>query len=155
MINKTEVENIVNDYINLSGLFLVDVAVNPGNVIHVQVDKPEGVSIEECVELNRFILEKLDKETEDYELQVSSPGLGLPLKVLPQYLKNIGRTVEVVKTSGTKMKGLLLNATKENIEIEISKKIKKEGQKRPEIIFEPVIIQMNDIKNTKVLVSFK
>ena len=155
MIDKAEVENIVQEFIGDTALFLVDIVVSPGNIIHVQVDRPEGISIEECVELNRFIVEKLDRETDDYELVVSSPGIGSPLKVLPQFLKNIGRTVEVLQKDGMKLKGTLLHATNNKVDVEIAKKVKMEGKKRPEIVLESVEIKIVDIKSIKVLISFK
>lgn len=155
MIDKAEVENIVQEFIGDTELFLVDIVVSPGNIIHVQVDRPEGISIEECVELNRFIVDKMDKETEDYALEVSSPGIGSPLKVLPQFLKNIGRTVEVLHKNGMKLKGTLLQATNDKVDVEIAKKVKKADKKRHEIVLESVEIKIVDIKSIKVLISFK
>jgi ribosome maturation factor RimP len=155
MIDKAVVEDIVQEFIGETDMFLVDISIAPGNVIHIQLDDPKGISIDKCVELNRVVLEKLDREIEDYELQVSSPGIGLPFKVLAQYLKNIGRTVEVLLNDGQKLKGILRNANEEEIEVEVEKKVKLEGKKRPELITESLNIQMNKIKSTKELISFK
>ena len=156
MIEKSEVEKIVREYIANTSIFPVNISVSPGgDVIHIQIDKPEGISIEECADLNRFLIERLARDTEDYELEVSSPGLGSPLKVLPQYIKNIGRTVEVIKKDGAKIKGILLSADNQTIEIKTGQKTKTEGKKRFEIVFSTQLINMHEIKSTKVLVSFK
>lgn len=156
MIDKNYIGEIISEYIGQNDIFIVEIAVNSANNVSVIVDKPEGITINECGLINRMITEKLEKEkgNEDYELMVSSPGLGTPLKVLQQYMKNIGNTVEVVKKDGMKITGVLSVAAENYIVVEIIRKEKKEGMKRPENIVEQMTIQMNDIKSTKILVSF-
>ena len=155
MIDKTSIEEIVRKHIADTDIFLVDISVNPGNIIHVYVDKPDGISINECTEINRHIISQLDKDIEDYELEVSSPGLGLPFKIFQQYQKNLGRNLEVVLKSGLKVKGKLIEASPERIEIEEQKKQRGEGKKKAELITVITSYLMSEIKSAKLIVSFK
>ncbi len=155
MIEREKIIALLSEYIGKTDIFIVDVSIIPGNSIVIIADKPEGISIEECGAINRYVVEKLDKDMEDYELMVSSPGIGSPLKIIQQYLKNKGNTVEVIKQNGVKITGVLNEVSVSNIIVEIIKKVKKEGKKKPEIINEQLDIKMNEIKSTRVLVSFK
>jgi len=119
MITKEVVEKIVREHIRESEIFLVDVRVKPGNVIQVHVDSPEGISIDECVEISRFVHASLDRDLEDYALEVSSPGLGAPFLVKQQYEKNLGQEIEVLYTDGIKVRGRLQSVTDSGIELEI------------------------------------
>jgi len=82
MIDKSVVSQHVNEWLEEKDYFLVDVSVTPDNRIVVEIDHAEGVWIEDCVELSRFIESKLDREQEDFELEVGSAGIGQPFKVL-------------------------------------------------------------------------
>ena len=135
--------------------FLVDVAISPDNKIVVEIDHAEGVWIDDCVELSRFIESKLDREEEDYELEVGSAGIGQPFKVLKQYLIHIGKEVEVLTRDGKKLEGVLKDANEENITLTVLKKVKPEGAKRPKLVEEDITYTYNDIKYTKYLISFK
>jgi len=155
MIEKSNIEKIITDHISGTDIFPVDIAVSPGNVIHIALDKPGGISLKECAAINNHVVSMLDRDAEDFELEVSSPGLGMPFKVFQQYLKNIGQDVEVILKDGTKIKGILKGASPERIEVEEQRKLKKEGKKRPELITVINSFLMNDIKSTKLVVSFK
>ena len=111
--------------------------------------------IDDCVELSRFIESKLDREEEDYELEVGSAGIGQPFKVLKQYLIHIGKEVEVLTRDGKKLEGVLKDANEENITLTVLKKVKPEGAKRPKLVEEDITYTYNDIKYTKYLISFK
>jgi ribosome maturation factor RimP len=125
-------------------------------VIHVELDKAEGyVSINECMSVSRNIEHNLDRESEDFELHVSSAGLDKPLRVLPQYIKNIGREVKVVTNDGKKQEGLLVAASEKELTLETSRKEKIEGKKKKELIVEQHVFPMNQIKETKIVISFK
>ena len=125
-------------------------------MIHVELDKAEGyVSINECMSVSRNIEHNLDRESEDFELHVSSAGLDKPLRVLPQYMKNIGREVKVVTTDGKKQEGLLVAASEKELTLETSRKEKIEGKKKKELIVEQHVFPMNQIKETKIVISFK
>jgi len=155
MIDRNVVSGIVNEWLEDKEYFLVDVSVSPDDKIVVEIDHAEGVWIDDCVELSRFIESKLDREEEDYELEVGSAGIGQPFKVLKQYLIHIGKEVEVLTKDGKKLEGVLKDANEENMTVRIQKKVKPEGAKRPKLVEEDVTYTYNDIKHTKYLISFK
>ena len=155
MIDRNVVSGIVNEWLEDKEYFLVDVSVSPDDKIVVEIDHAEGVWIDDCVELSRFIESKLDREEEDYELEVGSAGIGQPFKVLKQYLIHIGKEVEVLTKDGKKLEGVLKDANEENMTVTIQKKVKPDGAKRPKLVEEDVTYTYNDIKHTKYLISFK
>ena len=155
MIDRNVVSGIVNEWLEDKEYFLVGVSVSPDDKIVVEIDHAEGVWIDDCVELSRFIESKLDREEEDYELEVGSAGIGQPFKVLKQYLIHIGKEVEVLTKDGKKLEGVLKDANEENMTVTIQKKVKPEGAKRPKLVEEDVTYTYNDIKHTKYLISFK
>lgn len=114
-----------------------------------------GVWIDDCVELSRYIESKLDREEEDYELEVGSVGIGQPFKVLQQYLIHIGKEVEILTKEGKKLEGVLKDANEENFTVTIEKKVKPEGAKRPKLVEEDITFAYDEIKYTKYLISFK
>lgn len=121
----------------------------------VEIDHAEGVWIEDCVELSRFIESKLDREEEDFELEVGSAGIGQPFKVIQQYHIHVGNEVEVLTKKGEKLTGLLKTADKDKFVLTLNKKIKPEGAKRPQLVEEDVVLAYDEIKYTKYLLSFK
>jgi ribosome maturation factor RimP len=155
MIDRNVVSGIVNEWLEDKDYFLVDVSVTPDDKIVVEIDHAEGVWIDDCVELSRFIESKLDREEEDYELEVGSAGIGQPFKVLQQYLIHIGKEVEVLTKEGKKLEGVLKDANEENMTVTIQKKVKLEGAKRPKMVEEDVTYKYDEIKYTKYLISFK
>ena len=154
MIDKNVVSGIVNEWLEDKEYFLVDVSVSPDDKIVVEIDHAEGVWIDDCVELSRFIESKLDREEEDYELEVGSAGIGQPFKVLQQYLIHIGKEVEVLTKDGKKLEGVLKDANEENMTLTIQKKVKLEGAKRPKLVEEDITYTYSEIKYTKYLISF-
>ncbi|HRG04334.1 MAG TPA: ribosome assembly cofactor RimP [Paludibacteraceae bacterium] len=155
MISKDTVKQIVESYITAKGYYLVDINVTKDNHISVEIDHFEGVSIDFCVELTREIESGIDRETEDYELQVSSAGLTEPFKVLKQYQKNTGNEVEVLTKEGKKITGVLTAADAEKITLQIEKQIKPEGAKRKVTLCEDLEIPYENIKTTKYIIRFK
>ena len=155
MIDRNVVSGIVNEWLEDKDYFLVDVSVSPDDKIVVEIDHAEGVWIDDCVELSRFIESKLDREEEDYELEVGSAGIGQPFKVLQQYLIHIGKDVEVLTKDGKKFKGILKEATAEGFTVTISKKVKIEGSKRPQLVEEDTLFTYDGIKYTKYIINFK
>lgn len=155
MISKDTVKQIVESYITAKGYYLVDINVTKDNHISVEIDHFEGVSIDFCVELTREIESGIDRETEDYELQVSSAGLTEPFKVLKQYQKNTGNEVEVLTKEGKKITGVLTAANAEKITLQIEKQIKPEGAKRKVTLCEDLEIPYENIKTTKYIIRFK
>ncbi len=155
MITKEQITQLAEEFLTSGSLFLVEVSVQPGNVITIEVDSPSGVTVGECVELNRAIEEQLDRETEDYELNVSSPGLEKPFRVTAQYLKNVGRQVAIDRHEGPALTGLLKEAGENEIEVEVTSREKVEGKKSKQTVVRTHRIPYSEIKQTKVVISFK
>jgi ribosome maturation factor RimP len=151
MIDKSLVAERAQQYLDESGSdsFLVDVAVKPGNYIVVEIDSVEGIDIEECVALSRFIEAGLDRDAEDFELEVGSAGITSPFKVLRQYEKNIGNQVEVLTRAGIKMSGVLTEADADGFVIVVTKLVKLEGAKRKTAVEENVRLAYDEVKYTK------
>ncbi len=154
MITVQQIREFVSEYLKQTDLFEVEISVSPSNSITVLIDSMSGTNITECVKLSRAIEANFNREDEDYELEVSSPGLSLPFKVWQQYIKNIGRNVEVVFANGLKTVGKMITAENETFTLEVQKKIKAEGKKRPELVTELVIISLHEVKSTKVVINF-
>ena len=121
----------------------------------IEIDAFDGVEIDFCAELSRYVESTLDREVEDFELQVGSAGLTEPFKVLKQYEKNLGNEVEVLTKAGKKLSGILTEANEENFVIQIEKTEKPEGSKRKVTIQEDITFNYSDIKYTKYLIRFK
>ena len=155
MIEKKTVCQIVEEWLEGKDYFLVEVTVSPDDKIVVEIDHKDGVWIEDCVELSRFVESKLSREDEDYELEVGSAGIGQPFKVLQQYYIHIGQEVEVVTRDGRKLAGILKDADEEKFTVGVEKKVKLEGSKRPKLIEEDETFTYEQIKYTKYLISFK
>jgi ribosome maturation factor RimP len=155
MIEKSAVSKIVEEWIDGKDYFLVDVTVSPEDRVVVEIDHAEGVWIEDCVELSRYIESKLNREKEDYELEVGSAGIGQPFKVLQQYYNHIDKEVEVLTKAGRKLTGRLKDANEERFIVSVAKKVKEEGSKRPKLVEENETFAYDEVKYTKYLISFK
>lgn len=155
MIEKSTVSQIVNDWLKGKEYFVVDVNVSPDDKILVEIDHAEGVWIEDCVELSKYIESQLNREEEDYELEVGSAGIGQPFKVLQQYYIHLGCDVEVLTKGGIKYTGLLKDVNEERFVVTVQKKVKEAGEKRPKLVDEDLSFTYDEIKYTKYLISFK
>lgn len=155
MILQEFVAQIVESYLKDKDHYLVDIKVSRDNRISVEIDSFNGVSIDFCSDLSKEIESKLDRDVEDFELEVSSAGLTQPFKVLKQYEKNIGKEVEVITKDGVKLSGVLKEFDSENIILEQEKQVKPEGAKRKITVNEDVVISFNNIKTTKHIIRFK
>ncbi|MFO8001321.1 MAG: ribosome assembly cofactor RimP [Marinilabilia sp.] len=133
MIQKEQILELITPRLKEDGYFPVDVEVKPGNKIWVLIDSDQGVPVGYCVEISRLIEHSLDRDAEDFELEVSSPGIGQPFKVREQYLKCIGRPVEVILPDGKIQKGILEAVTDEGFVVKEEKKVKPEGKKKKEL----------------------
>ncbi|MFZ4739929.1 MAG: ribosome assembly cofactor RimP [Bacteroidales bacterium] len=153
MISKQKIADLIEEHLTGSDKFLVEFSVSPFNKIIVFIDGDNGVTITDCIALSRKIESNLDRETEDFELDVSSAGLDLGLRVNRQYIKNIGRTVDVKLNDNTKLCGILKVVDDKNITLELLPSKKK--KKTDEIIDLNKIIDFKDIKETKVVITFK
>jgi ribosome maturation factor RimP len=130
-------------------LFLVDLKIGAGNQINVKIDGDNGVLIADCVDLSRQIEHNLDRETEDFSLEVASAGIDTPLKFPRQYIKNIGRDLKVLLIDGTEQKGKIFACNKDSVTLEVIKKVKTKKVK------EEVQISFDKIKESKITISFK
>ncbi len=155
MIEKSIVKELVEEWLKDKDYFLVSIEISKDNKIVVEIDHADGVWIEDCVELSRYIEEHLDRDKEDFELEVGSAGLGQPFKVLQQYLNYIGKEVEVLDADGKKTKGILKSVDGNEFNVTTRQKVKLEGKKRPELIDVDKNFQMDKVKYTKYIISFK
>lgn len=155
MIEKSIVRQLVEEKLASTDYYLVDVIVKPDNLIVVEIDNNEGVCIDECAALSRYVEEHLDREAEDYELEVGSAGITSPFKVLNQYIKNVGNEVEILLKTGIKLAGVLTSADKDGLVVTVEKQVKPEGSKRKTIIQEEQSYRFDEIKYTKYLLRFK
>jgi len=158
MIDKNKVRELVEERMAElnNGLFIVELNISSNNVIQVELDKHVGgVSVDDCIRVSRNVEHNLDRETEDFELQVSSAGLDKGLRVLAQYKKNIGRDVKVKFKDQGSLEGELIAATEQEITVRTSRKERIEGRKKKETIIEDHVVPMEQIKETKIIISFK
>lgn len=155
MIDKNVVKKIVNEWLTGMDYFLVDVQVSTDNRIVVEIDHIDGVWIEDCVELSRYIEERLSRDEHDYELEVGSAGLGQPFKVEQQYHNFIGKEVEVLTAEGKKVKGILKAVDGRNFTVAVNEKVTVEGKKRPVKMDVDHAFNMDEVKYTKYIISFK
>ena len=155
MIDKNIVRNLVEEWLEDKEYFLVDVMVDVNNKVVVEIDHAEGVWIEDCVELSRFIESRMDRDAEDYELEVGSAGIGQPFKVVQQYINHVGKEVEVLTKEGKKQVGVLKDANDSQFVVSVPTKVKEEGAKRPKLVDIDETFTYDNIKYTKYLISFK
>ncbi len=154
MIDKEQIKAIAEQYIE-DPMFLVDAVVNPGNIIVVEIDSDDSISIDDCIKISRSIESQLDRDAEDFELEVGSAGITAPFKLPRQYKKNIGNEVEVLSKAGQKLSGILKNATETGFTLTITKKVKAEGAKKKTEVDEDLVFEYDEVKHTKYLIRFK
>ena len=155
MIDKNIVKRLVDEWLEGKEYFIVDIQISPESKIVVEIDHADGVWIEDCVELSKFIEDHLSRDEEDYELEVGSAGLGQPFKVPQQYINFIGKEVEVLNQDGSKVKGILKSVDGNKFIVSVNEKVHVEGKKRPVKMDVDHEYDMNEVKYTKYLISFK
>lgn len=155
MIDKNAVKTIVEEWLEGNEYFLVDVSIEPDNRIVVEIDHADGVWIEDCAELSRHLQERLGAELDDYELEVGSAGIGQPFKVAQQYTIHVGKDVEVMDAGGKKVQGVLKSVDGSSFVVTVREKQRVEGKKRPVIVDVDKAFDMDNVKYTKYLLSFK
>ena len=155
MIDKSIVKSLVEEWLADKDYFLVDIQTSQDDRIVVEIDHADGVWIEDCVELSRFIEERLNRDEQDYELEVGSAGLGQPFKVAQQYVNCIGKEVEVLTAEGKKVKGILKAVDGRLFTVTTQEKVKVEGKKRPQLQEVDREYNMDEVKYCKYLISFK
>lgn len=155
MIDSRIVKNLVDEWLEGKEYFFVDATVDKENRIVVEIDHKEGVWIEDCCDLSRYIESKLDRDVEDFELEVGSAGIGQPFKVLQQYINNIGNDVELMQADGKKIEGQLVDANENTFKVKYAEKQKVEGKKRPMLVEVEKEFAYGDAKWVKAIIDFK
>ena len=152
MISKGVIQRMVEEKLS-DTMFIVDISVGLGNAISVVIDSDDGLSIDKCIEMSRHIEHQFDREVEDFSLEVSSPGLTQPFKVLRQYLKNLEKEIEIVTLKGDKLVGILKSADENSFFVELKSNIKIDGKK----VVETKTMEFfpNEIKTVKPVITFK
>lgn len=154
MIAKRRIQQLVDDFLaKEKGFFLVSLKVGAGNQIEVRLDSFEGIKMGDCVRLSRHIEGSLDREEEDFSLQVASAGLGEPFKVFQQYEKNIGRKVDVKLKGGEKILGKMLSAIADEGIVLETKNREKIGKKK-QVVVKEYKLAFEQIDQTKIVISF-
>lgn len=154
MINKQTIIDLVNEHFAGTDKFLVEVKILKGSVIEIYIDAPNHILIADCVALSRFVEGRLDREKEDFELQVSSPGATESFKVLQQYQKYIGTKVKVVTKEGAKHEGILKSANENEFVLEETRREKKPVGKGNHTVVENITLTYNQTKETKSVLPF-
>lgn len=155
MIDKDKVKGLVGEWLDGKEYFLVDVDVDKQNRIVVEIDHKDGVWIEDCCDLSRFIESGLDRDVEDYELEVGSAGIGQPFKVVQQFINHIGGEVEVLPNDGKHFEALLKDADESGFTLTVKEKVKVEGKKRPFIQEVDKHFGYGDVRWVKAVIDFK
>ena len=155
MIDKTKVAELANEWLKDKEYFLCDLSVTPDDRILVEIDQKDGVWIEDCCALSRFIEEHLDRDAEDFELEVGSAGLGQPFKVRQQYEIHQGDQVECQHQDGHRYCGTLTEVGEEQFTIVCTEKVKAEGEKRPHMEEVAHTMRYSEVAWTKYHIDFK
>ena len=155
MINKETIQTLTEEWLQGNDYFLVDISFAADDRIVIEIDHADGVWIEDCAELSRFLQERLGDELGEYELEVGSAGLGQPFKVAQQYVNHIGDAIEVLDLEGKKLQGTLKTVDGNSFTITVQEKQKQEGKKRPVLVEVDKTYQMDGVKYAKYLLAFK
>ncbi|MDD4712503.1 MAG: ribosome assembly cofactor RimP [Bacteroidales bacterium] len=155
MVQKDLVIQIVEEWMENTSFFLVDVKINPENEIFIEFEsESDDVNIDECVDLSKFVESRLDRDQEDFALEVGSAGLGQPFKVLKQYLIHIGDEVEIITKAGKKVSGVLKSADENGFILTENRKVKLENSKKVMKMDVDETYQHADVKSVKYLIRF-
>jgi len=154
MKSRQQLTELIEEYLSGGHLFLVDILVKPGNRITVFIDGDQGVTIEDCRELNHFLNGSLDRDHEDFDLTVSSSGADRPLVLPRQYMKNLGKQLDIILATGQKFRGGVVRADEAGLDLTILREPgnKKTG-KNKEITM--VSLLYGDIRKATEVVTFK
>ena len=156
MITKEALGEIITNYLNANGLFLVDIEISKENDITITIERHEGsVKVDDCIAIDKIVSANFDRDVEDYSLTVTSAGLDQPFKVLDQFKKFVGSEVEIVMKKGGKLKGILSGYNEENIEVTTSKMVKKEGAKKKVQEDTVTAYTYDELKSCKPVIKFK
>ena len=149
MADQNSIEHHLEGIIAGKDIFLVGVKVDNNNKIIVHIDTPVGISIGDCARVSRELEEKLDRDREDFALEVSSPGLDSPFRVIEQYQKNVGKRINLVKTDGEKLEGVLKKTGENGIVLEMTRG--RKGQPKDPDLLE---LSFAEIKSGRASIQF-
>lgn len=150
---RSKVENLLADALDQNpSLFLIDLKVGADNSIRVILDGDHGVSLKDCISISRAIEHKLDREEEDFSLEVASAGVGTPLQGQRQYAKNIGRKLEVELSQGAPIKGILVAADENGFTLTWKQREPKPVGKGKVTVEKKETISYDVIVNAKVII---
>ena len=149
MIDKQTITDIVSRVIADTDAFITDITVTPANDITVELDAMTGIDLDFCALVTRAIEQELDRDVEDYSLEVGSASLSAPLKVAQQDEKHIGDTMDVLTRDGRKLRGTIVKVSPETMSfiLSVPTKVKEPGAKRPVIVDTPVDLLMADCRS--------
>ena len=154
-MDKSKIIDLVDQALKENpALFLIDLKFLPDNKIYVEVDGDNGIALNECIRISRAVEHNLDREEEDFSLEVTSPDIANPLKVKRQYFKNVNRILQVKLTNNSSLEGTLKNVSKESIELEWKAREPKPVGKGKITVVKKAIIPFVDILEAKVKVIF-
>ncbi len=151
MIKKEGIQQLVEEFLTDTDKFIVKISVGQENKIHIYIDGDSDVSIDDCVALSRYIESKIDRDIEDFDLSVSSSGVGEPLLHMRQFENKVDKPVELLLKEGSKFKAILLGV--EGNSINIAREIKTKGKKSKTFkTGEAEIILIDDVKHVKEII---
>ena len=153
MIQRELIINLVQEKLQDTDCFFVDVTVSKDNNIVVEIDSDSAINIDFCVELSRFLESNLDRDTEDFELEVGSAGLTAPFKVQGQYRKNVGHEVELLTKDGRKLSGVLSAVSDDTFAVDITTMVKPEGAKRKIPQTDTLTFAYADVKQVRAVLK--
>lgn len=155
MIDKQQIQNLVEEKLQGTGYELITLKVNAQNEILVEVDKMDGVDVEFCAEINHYLVEQLDAQgTDDYALEVGSVSLTAPFVTKMQYMKHLGHDVEVLAADGKKYRGKLVSVDEESFAIDTEVMVAVEGKKRKQKEVQTLALAYDAVKYTKYDLKF-
>ncbi len=158
MIDRKEIERLVEERIQEldNGLYVVEMTISSTNVIRIEIDKINGgVSVADCVSVSRNVEHNLDREKADFELHVSSAGLDKPFRHINQYIKNVGRIINVKTKDGRTIEGEIVKVADEKIILSTEEMQLLEGKKKKEKVEVIYEIMLTEIKEANIVISFK
>lgn len=158
MIDRKEIEHLVEERIQEldNGLYVVEMTISSTNVIRIEIDKINGgVTVADCVSVSRNVEHNLDREKADFELHVSSAGLDKPFRHINQYIKNVGRTINVKTKDGRTIEGEIVKVADEKIILSAEEMKLLEGKKKKEKVEVIYEIMLTEIKEANIVISFK
>lgn len=155
MIEKSVVKELVDEWLAGTDYFLTDLSIDDNDRIVVEIDHKDGVWIDDCVKLSRFIEDHLSRDDEDYELEVGSAGIGQPFKVRRQYQNHVGSEVEAKMKDGRKLRGVLTAAGDDTFTLSVPTRVKPEGAKRSKTVTVDHTLPYDEAAEVKAVIDFK